>query len=80
MTHVDPTLTADALSASNPSLKRVEAPPSDHAHAPAREAKPLQTPQPRKPRLRIPCWRRVPARCHAVLEPAVAEGLTNVYP
>jgi membrane fusion protein (multidrug efflux system) len=56
MTHVDPTLTADALSASNPSLKRVEAPPSDHAQAPAREAKPLQTPQPRKPRLRIPVW------------------------
>jgi len=56
MTHVDPTLAADAIGASNPSLKRVEAPPSDHAQASAPEAKPQQAPQPRKPRQRIPVW------------------------
>jgi membrane fusion protein, multidrug efflux system len=56
MTHADPTLAADALAANSPSLRRADAPLSDHARSPAPEVKGLEPPLPRKPRLRVPLW------------------------
>jgi membrane fusion protein, multidrug efflux system len=56
MTQIDSTLAADAAGASNPSLKRVEAPPTDGAQAPAPEAKGPAAPLPRKPRPSVPVW------------------------